>query len=176
MGNIFSDNPVFATTAIIALLGILASHRLMMYRERKKRFDAAADEYRRVFDQALIDLQRGIFGKLGFGGSLSDEVFKTHRVAYLNFRPYQHGVYQTQYDKAWDEYCHAGLFPREELIEHLLELTEYRWRRHIIYLWQKYTSKSPPPSKIDAKKLLKILLNLIMVKSHYLKLGHSENH
>ena len=90
---------------------------------------------------------------------MSDDVIKTHRVAYFNFRYYLRGEYRNQYDKAWNEYCSRGIFPREEDIKHLLEFTEYRLWRHIAFFWRKSTFKSPPLDQ-KTKELIEKICNL----------------
>ncbi len=127
-------------------------------RDRIERFNNASDEFRKIFNQAIVDIKGGRFGRLGFGTSPSDDVVKTHRVAYLNFRPHLRGEHRNQYDEAWNQYCNRGLFPQEEDINRLLEFTEYRLWRHITFIFRKYTKtkKTTPLSKEEMELIEKI--------------------
>lgn len=102
MKNVFSENIVFAIGTILGLFGIFAGHRLLIYRERKKRFDDAAIELRSVFNKVFVDIENGI---CGFGNRMSDSMINDHKIAYLNFRHHLKGEYLKQYDTAWDQYC-----------------------------------------------------------------------
>lgn len=145
---------------LTGMVGYLIGHYFAIGRDKRKEFSAAADKFREVFNQALVDLQHGRFGMLGFGGSFSDDVVKAHRLTYLNFRPHLRGEYRNQYDKAWYKYCGEGMFPREEDIKQLLEFTEYKFFRHIVFLCGKYTSKSPPSDKEKKELMEKFIKSL----------------
>ena len=104
MRNVFSENPIFATTTIVALFGILASHRLLLYREKKRNFDDCADEFTRVFNQAFVDIHDGRYG-IGTH-SANQEIFRTQCITYRNFRERLSGGNRSKYDEAWEKYCH----------------------------------------------------------------------
>lgn len=172
MGNIFSDNPTFAVGSIIGLFGILASHRLLVYRERKKQFENAATEFRKAFNQAFVDIKVGDFGMLA---PVSDEKIKTQHIAYLNFRPHLRGQYQRRYDEAWNKYYNdcknlgsLGILTRitradlEKDIKHLLEFTEYKLLRHISFIF----NPIKPLSKEDEKKIKMLSKLYDDIKNH----------
>jgi len=145
MGNIFSNNLTFATGTILALFGILASHRLLIYREKKKRLDDSANEFRKVFNQALADIDGDIFI---FHTSMNDAPMKVRHAAYLNFRHYLRGGSRNRYDEAWKQYCYhyenigrgqGGMSATlKKDFECLLAFTEYRVLRNVSFYWNNF--------------------------------------
>lgn len=114
--------------------------------KERESFLEAAREFREVFDQALADIDGGT--------PMNDENIKTHRVAYLNFRPYLHGPSRLQYDGTWSQYCDdceninqrgMGLrITRADIrkdIESLLEFTEYKMLRNVRLLVKRLWSE-----------------------------------
>lgn len=168
MENIFSNNPVFAIGTIIGLFGILAGHRLLIYREEKKRFDDSASEFRKVFNKAFVDVHDANIIYTTFTGD--DERIKSQRVMYLNFRPHLRGVCRTQFDEAWrqyyDNYRYQWSFDdstRDELtkdIEHLLEFTEYGLLQSMSFVcrefWWKFRFQFFGPDKETKEHIEKI--------------------
>jgi hypothetical protein len=119
--------------------------------KERQRFIEATVEFRKIFNQALVDTQSG---RHDFGTPVSDDIIKLHRVAYLNFLPHFRGGYRNQYNEAWDQYYHdfenmghAGMFThvtRADLqkdIKSLLEFTEYRRFRNIFFFWKRLWSR-----------------------------------
>ena len=105
MGNIFSENPAIAITAVLTLFGILVGHRLYLYRDRKGRFEDAAIDLKKTFNLALVDIEGlGGIGKFGFGFEFSDD-FRSQRLSYLNFRDFLSKTDQRECDQAWNNYC-----------------------------------------------------------------------
>ncbi len=122
------------------------------FNERQK-FIEAVTEFRKTFNQALVDIQSSRFG------IINDDIIKNCRVAYLNFRPYLHGKYHRQYyDETWDRYCRN--FPSadtEKAVESLLKFTEYRVFCNIPFflkrLWLRLRLKVLGPDK-ETKELI----------------------
>jgi len=152
MENIFSENPTFAVGIIIGLFGILATHRLMGYRERMKLFNVSANEFREVFNKVLVNIQSGNYG---FGNPIDIDIIKTNKIAYLNFRPHFHGICRDKYDEAWKKYyddCASmgahGIFKRktrfdvERDIENLLQFTEHSLFKNMKFIYEKYKHKN----------------------------------
>jgi hypothetical protein len=178
LGNIFSDNATFAIGTVIGLFGILASHRLFIYRERKKRFDEAATEFRKVFNQAITEVERrnDIF-------SIPTKMNKTiemQRTAYLNFRHYLRGKRRDRYDHTWEQYAYDYerqhefyLIPNyvdlTSDINDLLEFTEYGIWRNIADSLHEYFFRFRPrmfgPDK-KTKALVEIFSKVLNDKRH----------
>jgi len=57
MNNIFSDHPTWTIGIVILLFGIIATHRLLIYRDKKNIFNAAAIIFR---NKVLAELE-GIY-------------------------------------------------------------------------------------------------------------------
>jgi len=162
-------NPLFSVATL--LLGFLIGHFLAIGRDRRKEFNAASDEFRKIFNQILVDIQSD---RYGFGVPMSTEIIKTHRIAYLNFRPHLHRVYRCQYDEAWEQYCHnyenmghMGVRTRitradiEKDIKSILEFTEYRILRNMLFfcrkLWRWLRLKVLGPDKKTKELVEKFL-------------------
>lgn len=142
--NIFEKfSIVIIPVLLTALLGSIITRKI---KERQGFVDAAV-EFRKVFNQVLVDIQSG---RYGFGTPVSDDIIKTHCVVYLNFRHYLHGACRRQYDEAWNQYCHdcknvghRGRLTRitrvdiEKDIKSLLEFTEYGWLRNMLFFWKR---------------------------------------
>lgn len=96
MGNIFSDNPVFAVGTILGLFGILASHRLILYRDRKKSRDDAASEVRNLLNQTIVDITDRHMP--------SGIMFEMQKRAILNFRPFVNKNKIKSYDETREKY------------------------------------------------------------------------
>jgi len=132
--------------------------------ERQKFIEAAA-EFRKIFTQALLDINKdnGFFG----GYSIDTDSFKQIPVAYHTFRYFLKGASRNQYDEAWEQYCfdceyqfHSDDAFRNKIvkdIEHLLEFTEYRLFQSISFIcretWWKIRFKLFGPDK-ETKELL----------------------
>jgi hypothetical protein len=161
-------NPLFPVVTL--LLGFLIGHRLAIGRDRRKEFNAASDEFRKIFTQTLVDIQdeNSFFG----GYSIDTDSFKKLQVAYLNFRYLLKGAYRNQYDEAWDQYCfdckYQSIFDdaaREKIakdIKHILEFTEYRLLRSISFIcgmvWWRIRFKFFGPDK-ETKILIEKISN-----------------
>ena len=79
----------FGLAAIaVPLIVIFIRHLLTRDRDRLKGFNNASEEFRKVFNQALVDIRDDSFL---FGTSANDDRIRTHRVAYLNFHYHLHG-------------------------------------------------------------------------------------
>ena len=157
----------------VGLIGFLIGNFFAIGRDKRNEFIAAADEFRRVFNQHLVDIQSR---RYGFGDAISEKIIEAHRLAYFNFRPYLRGEYLRQYNEAWEKYCHCcenlartSIFIRtthkdlEKDVKHLLTLTEYSFRRNVVSYWSRKARsvwlKIFGPSKKEkesTKKLIKL--------------------
>jgi len=136
-------SPVFPLVTL--LLGFLIGNRLAMGRDRRKEFNTASEEFRKIFTQALVDIRDE---NIPFDFySIGKSSFKKLQVAYLNFRHFLKGIRHNQYDDAWNQYDFDCKYQwnfddsaREEIakdIEYLLEFTEYRLWRSISFVCQR---------------------------------------
>ena len=129
---------------VTLLLGFLIGHRLAIGRDRRKEFNAASDEFRRIFNQAIVDIRDDDTTAFINIFSLDKDRIKNHRVAYLNFRHYLRGECRNQYDDAWNQYYDDSIYQwdfdnsiREKLvkdIELLLEFPEYGLLRSMSFV------------------------------------------
>jgi hypothetical protein len=88
---------------------------------------------------------------------MSDEIIKTYRVPYLNFRPHLRGSYRRQYDEAWNKFCHDITHGNvEKDIESLLKFTEHRTLANVLFIWHnlwvRFRLKVSGPDKETAKE------------------------
>jgi hypothetical protein len=116
---------IFATL-IVPLVTLYVQHELTKERERKKRFDDAVCDFRKVFNKAIADITAPNY--VGF----KREMFPTYHAAYRDFRPYVRRKYQKKYDEAWNKYeIHVvhpeSLFGREpkDLVKDIKELLKF---------------------------------------------------
>jgi len=147
MDNIFSENLTFAIGIIAGLFAILAGHRLLIYRDKRRRADDAANELRKVLNQMLVDVRSDNTDAILNVFSIDKKRIKGHHVAYLNFRHHLKGECRNQYDDAWNQYHDDFIYQwdfdgslRERLvkdIEDLLRFTEYRFFKNMSLIWQK---------------------------------------
>lgn len=156
---------------VTLILGIIIGYFSDIWVERRKEFNRASDEFRKIFIQALADLRDDDTGTFFRVFSPATDWIKKHRVAYLNFRYYLRGECRNQYDDAWENYyCHftwqshfdeAVCKVLAKDIEILLEFPEYGLFKKITFLWEKYCSKFCP-----FKKRPKIVINKILNHSN----------
>lgn len=132
------------SNAITAIIAFFLGHFSGIKRDKRKEFNSAGDELRKVFNQAIVDIRNGNW----FSESDTFKRANERYVSYLNFRHYLGGECRNRYDEAWEDYClHSedryllSLNSKKiiEDIEYLLEFTESKKLRTIVFLWQKYT-------------------------------------
>jgi len=134
------------TAIVVPLIVLLVNHIISKERDRIERFNNASDEFRKVFNQARVDIcsDRFLFDTFG-----QAERINPQRVAYLNFRHHLHGECRKQYDKTWNQYCNhydrigrllnltrVSRMDLEKDIKCLLEFTEYSLLRNMFFFWQ----------------------------------------
>jgi hypothetical protein len=166
MGNIFSENPVTSIAIVAGIFGIWAAHRLMLYRDKKGRFDETADEFRKVFNAALVDICEDKSTFIGNATILDDERIKLQRIAYLNLRAHMRGNYLRCFDQAWecyyDDYRYQQYFDdsAKEIIERdihfLLKFADHRLSFRSLLVWHRYTYKYSNRYEKQLKRLLEI--------------------
>ena len=145
-GNL-GNNPFGLAAIAVPLIVIFIRHLLTRDRDRLKGFNNASEEFRKVFNQALVDIRDDSFL---FGTSANDDRIRTHRVAYLNFHYHLHGECRNQYDRIWNQYCRdyenmgrMGILTRvtrvdlEKDIGHLLEFAEYGMLKDMFFFWRR---------------------------------------
>ncbi len=130
-----------------AMIGFLIGNYCAIGRDKRKEFSEAAADFRRVFNQALVDIQED-GGR--YGHFISIHITKDQWVAYHNFRHHLSGESRNQYDEAWNDYhaddqVSSSQDRLEKDVARLLEFTEYRLRRHMVFVWRKYFPKKPEP-------------------------------
>jgi hypothetical protein len=110
MGNIFSENIPWSVGIVIGLFGIIAVHRLVLFRDKRKAFVSASTELVSSFAPAIsrIDaaiLHVGTLDAPDVNKFLSDN-FETHSAAVRRFGSYITSRRRRKtYEKAWKEYC-----------------------------------------------------------------------
>lgn len=150
---------IIATLAalLVPLIVVYFSNKWNDTRDRMKRFNDSADEFRKVCNQIIVAIQDGTF--CSFGIIADKEIIKLHSTAYLNFRHHLKGETQKQYDHVWEKYCfdlerigqilltkRSNRFDIEKDIKELLYFTEYRMFSNIKFTIKKYHNRLFPPS------------------------------
>lgn len=163
MENIFSANPAMSVTAILALFGILASHRLLIYREQKKRFDDAADELRRSFIPTVASLCEDFPDNILINrfdvADIIERGIKSQHIAMINFRSFIKGKRLEWYIEAcnayYDQYT-QGTTADEALkyINDILKFTHYGLSWYSLYFWKKVNKKHPKLSEDEIRALV----------------------
>ncbi len=159
-------HPAFWIVTFLA--GILLGNFFAIGRDRRKEFNTASDEFRKIFTQVLVDIhdENVLFDVY----SVDKDVFKKLQVAYLIFRHYLKGIHRWRYDEAWDQYrydCKEHWDFDSDIrdavakdIEHLLEFTEYRLLRSISFvcqrLWRRIRFKLFGPNKKTKELIEKV--------------------
>ena len=96
MINVFINNPVFTITTILGLFGILAAHRLLLHRDRKKRRDDVIGELRSLLNQTFIEATDR---RMPMGNMIGMQ-----KQAILNFRPFLNKKEVKKYDDTCEKY------------------------------------------------------------------------
>ena len=96
MSNVFINNPLVTITIIISLFGILAGHRLLLYRDRKKRRDDAVGELRNLLNQTFIEATDR---RMPMGNMIGMQ-----KQSVLNFRPFLSKKEVRKYNDACEKY------------------------------------------------------------------------
>lgn len=112
-----SEKPIIETPVIIALIalggglfGILANHRLQLWRERRTAYLAATAKFRAAFDPALAFLEKarrhGSDHERPDASAFLGESFAAHAESIIAFAPFIHSKRKLRdYQHAWNEYC-----------------------------------------------------------------------
>lgn len=112
-----SEEPIIETPVIVALIalggglfGIIANHRLQLWRERRTTYLAAASKLRATFDPALAFLEKarrhGSDHERPDASVFLGESFAAHAEAINAFAPFIHSKRKLRdYQYAWNEYC-----------------------------------------------------------------------
>lgn len=102
--NIFSSNPTWSIGIIIVLFGIVATHRLLIYRDKKNIFNNAAKEFSEIIYHELCEIYpipvnwpENIEGYLG-------NKFPVLQSAVNNFARYLTEIEKTEFLNAWAIY------------------------------------------------------------------------
>jgi hypothetical protein len=171
MENFFTEHIALSVTIIMGLFGILASHRLLIYREQKKRFDDAADELRKSFIPTIADIcddfsTDALVDYDDLGRAVGKGIKSQHRTM-INFRYFLKGKRLERYIEACDTYYdnyktlsnfHAGGNDpsAEEIlkcISNVLKFTHYGYSLSSIYFWKR-TNIAPRISDEEIRSLI----------------------
>jgi hypothetical protein len=105
MHNIFSDNILWSIGAIITLFGIIAVHRLVLYRDKRNDFNKAAKEFYDIINNELKDIYPKPVNWPDNVDKYFKEKFPTLQSAVDKFAGHLPGKEKANFLKAWQFYC-----------------------------------------------------------------------
>lgn len=115
-----------------ALIVLFVRHLLLKERDKRERFEKAAEELRKAFSICIAELSRGDIFDMKY---ISDDMIKLQHGAVINFRNFLNGKKLEEYDDAWKIYnitykdlgAFGGYTSKEVLedIEEILKYTKY---------------------------------------------------
>ena len=86
--------------AVVVFVGILATHRLNLWRERRNSFNLAAIQFRDAFADSLTNLERSDVTP----HMVLHEFFNAHETAMRKFRPHLQDGSLRAFDESWKRY------------------------------------------------------------------------
>jgi hypothetical protein len=143
MHNIFSENIPWALGIVVVLFGIVAAHRLFLYRQKKNKMVKASEKFR---NEILTELE-GLYPTTHYWDKnvyprLAQSITKIESAA-IKFRPY--AVRKSEFDSAIKKYC-----------EYCKSLT---WEK--VTGWDMYPSMRTP-GEIGPKEKFKQIVEIIL--------------